>query len=364
MQEVARIAGVSHQTVSRVLNDNPRVRPETRDRVLAVIADVGYRRNSAARALVTSRSGTIGLLSPQSALSGPVSTLIAVEEAARAAGLFVSVASLRTFDEEAVTASLDHFLNQGVEGIIVVAPVPEAVRVAAGLAAKVPMVLVAADTPGGPGFQTVSVDQERGARLATRHLIDLGHRDIAHVSGPTDWLDARARLRGWERELKESGLCVRPPLAGGWTPQGGFLAGERLLGQPPTAVFVANDLMALGLVRAVVEAGLHVPGDLSVVGFDDIDGASHYLPPLTTVRQDFTALGRECVRLLLNQLTDEQTESAVSVAPELVLRSSTAPPGAAQRPRAGPPEALIPPLTTVHVNANLTERREPGKRVG
>jgi len=334
MQDVARIAGVSHQTVSRVLNGHPRVRPETRDRVLAVIADLGYRRNSAARALVTSRSGTIGLLTPRSFLYGPVSTLISVEEAARAAGLFVSVASLRSYEEPAVTAALDHFMNQGVEGIIVVAPVPEAVRVAAGLASQVPMVLVAADTPSGPGFQTASVDQERGARLATSHLIELGHRDIAHVCGPPVWLDARARRRGWEQELADAALVVRPPLDGGWSAAGGFAVGTELLQQgPPSAVFAANDLMALGLVRAFTEAGLHVPGDISVVGFDDIEGAGHYLPPLTTVRQDFAALGRRCVQLLLGQLAQEEASATVAMAPELIVRASTAAPSSAAEKR-------------------------------
>ncbi|MET0694469.1 MAG: LacI family DNA-binding transcriptional regulator [Propionibacteriaceae bacterium] len=324
MQDVARVAGVSHQTVSRVLNGHPRVRPETRDRVLAVIADLGYRRNSAARALVTSRSGTIGLLTPRSILYGPVSTLISVEEAARTAGLFVSVASLRNYDASSVTAALDHFMDQGVEGIIVIAPVPEAVRVASELASQVPMVLIAADTASGPGYQTASVDQELGARLATRHLIDLGHAEIAHVSGPADWLDARARRRGWERELLDAALVDRPPIDGGWTAEGGFRAGQHLLAEePPSAVFAANDLMALGLIRAFTEAGLHVPSDISVVGFDDIDGASHYLPPLTTVRQDFSALGERCVELLRGQLAEDETPSTVVMAPELIVRAST-----------------------------------------
>jgi DNA-binding LacI/PurR family transcriptional regulator len=334
MQDVARVAGVSHQTVSRVLNGHPRVRQETRDRVLAVIAELGYRRNSAARALVTSRSGTIGLLTPRSILYGPVSTLISVEEAARSAGLYVSVASLREYDEESVTAALDHFMDQGVEAIIVIAPVPEAVRVASALASQVPMVLIAADTPSGPGFQTASVDQELGARLATRHLIELGHTDVAHVSGPPDWLDARARQRGWERELREAALVPRPPLDGGWTPEGGYEAAERLLSeQPPTAVFAANDLMALGLVRAFTDAGLQVPNDISVVGFDDIAGASHYLPPLTTVRQDFAALGELCVRLLMGRLAEEETPSTLVMAPELVVRSSATKPTRQAHPR-------------------------------
>lgn len=325
MHDVARAAGVSHQTVSRVLNAHPRVRPETRARVLAVISDLGYRRNPAARALVTSRSRTIGVLTPRSALYGPVSTLIAVEVAARAVGLFVSVASVQDYDESAVTAALDHFLDQGVEGIIVLAPLPEAVRVAAGMATRVPIVLVAADTPHGPGVETASVDQELGGRLATRYLIELGHTDIAHLSGPRGWLDAAGRHRGWEQELREAGLPGHRMEEGDWTADSGYAAGERWLSEGlPSAVFAANDLMALGLVRAFTDAGLDVPTDVSVVGFDDIEGSAHFLPPLTTVRQDLGALGRRSVELLLDARVAAPSSSPTVLAPELVVRSSAA----------------------------------------
>ena len=325
MQDVARSAGVSHQTVSRVLNGHPGVRPQTRARVLDVIAELGYRRNSAARALVTSRSGTIGVLTPRSAHFGPVSTLIAVEVAARRAGLFVSVASLQDYDADSVTASLDHFLDQGADGIIAIAPVPEAVASASALAAQVPMVLVAAGTPPGSGYATASVDQELGARLATRHLLELGHSDIAHLSGPRDWLDAAARRRGWEDELRRAGLPVPAVLEGDWTAQSGVAAGQQWLAEgPPAAVFTGNDLMALGLVHAFAEAGLQVPGDVSVVGFDDVEGAAHYLPPLTTVRQDLLALGDSCVQLLLDALAGHELTAGVVLAPQLVERRSTA----------------------------------------
>lgn len=327
MQDVARVAGVSHQTVSRVLNGHPRVRAETRARVLAVIADLGYRRNPAARALVTSRSRTIGVLAPRSGLFGPVSTLMSVEVAARTAGLFVSVASLDSYDAASVTAAVDHFLDQHVEGVIVIAPVSEAVRSASALAPQVPMVLIATDTADGPGFQTVSVNQEQGARLAVRHLIDLGHTDIAHLSGPSGWLDAAARRRGWESELRTAGLRVREPLVGAWSADSGFAAGMQWLADgPPTAVFAANDLMALGLLRAFADAGLDVPRELSVVGFDDIEGAGHYRPPLTTVVQDLTALGSSSVALLLARLSTTDDAATGPVAPRLVVRSSAAPP--------------------------------------
>ena len=346
MQDVARVAGVSHQTVSRVLNDHPRVRPETRDRVLAVIAELGYRRNSAARALVTRRSGTIGLLTPRSMLYGPVSTMVSVEEAARRAGLFVSVASLQDYDAPAVAAALDHFLDQGVEGIIVIAPVAEAVAAASSLATRVPMVILAVDTPGGAGFRTASVDHELGGRLATRHLLELGHADIAHLSGPRGWLDADARARGWRGELADAGLPGREPEVGDWTAESGFALGRRLLSRElPSAVFAGNDLMALGLVRALTEAGVDVPADVSVVGFDDIDGAAFHRPPLTTVRQDFGVLGARSVALLLDQLADRTESSPALLPPELVVRKSTAAPRTSWAGR----------LTRGDVNVNILE---------
>src|SRR3954452_560660 len=187
MLDVARIAGVSHQTVSRVLNDHPSVRPETRERVQEAIAQLGYRRNSAARALATRRSSTVGLLTATSNRSGPVSTLVAVEQASRAAGLWVSVASLSVYDPESVRSALDHFLDQGVDGIIVIAPVEEAVQVASAVAAEVPTVVVAPLL--APGVLAVAVDQRRGARLVVAHLAELGHTRIAHLAGPPGWLD-------------------------------------------------------------------------------------------------------------------------------------------------------------------------------
>ena len=324
MQDVARVAGVSHQTVSRVLNDHPSVRPETRAKVQAAIRELGYRRNSAARALATARSSTIGLLAASSSRSGPVSTLVAVEEAARAAGMYVSVVGLSVYDPSSVRDALDHFLDQGVEGLIAIAPVRDAVQAAAAVALDLPVVVVAPTVADGRSLH-VAVDQRQGARAAVRHLLELGHTRIAHVAGPPAWLDAAERAAGWRDELAAAGLAPGPILAGDWTAAGGYAAGGRLLAEPgPTAVFAANDLTALGLVRAVSEGGLQVPEDLSVVGFDDIEVAAYARPPLTTVRQDFGELGRAAVRLLLGRLAGEQQPTTTFLAPELRRRASTA----------------------------------------
>ncbi len=325
MQDVARLAGVSHQTVSRVLNDHPSVRPETRERVQAAIGSLGYRRNSAARALVTNRSSTLGLLAASSSRSGPVSTLVAVEEASRAAGMYVNVTSLSVYDPASVRAALDHFLDQAVEGIIAIAPVQAAVDAATAGADDLPTVIVAPPGPTGDASLHVAVDQRQGARLAVRHLVELGHRSIAHLGGPPVWLDATERAAGWREELAASGLPVGELLPGDWTAASGFAVAQSWPADGSTAVFAANDLMALGLVRGLTERGLRVPADVSVVGFDDIEVTGYSLPPLTTVRQDFGDLGRLAVRVLLARLAGERPEVPTLIQPELVTRSSTRP---------------------------------------
>ena len=256
-----------------------------------------------------------------------MSTLLAIEEAARSAGLYISLASLRVSDAASMKAALDHFLDQAVEAIVVIAPQAEVAMAAEAIATRVPVVMVAADHAGPGGlFHTASVDQEAGARLAVRHLLDLGHLSVAHLAGPLDWFDGAARVRGWKAELRSAGRQVGRPAIGDWSAERGYQVGLELSrNDPPSAIFVANDLMALGLTRALHDAGIRVPQDMSVVGFDDVDGADNFLPPLTTVRQNFAALGRQCVELLLAALGGTPHD-APPIAPELIVRQSTAPP--------------------------------------
>lgn len=339
MRDVAAMAGVSHQTVSRVLNDYPFVRPETRDRVLAAIAELGYRRNQAARALVTRRSGMIGVLSSGSALFGPTSTLIAIEGAARDAGLFVSVATLPQWDADEVAGVLEHFMTEGVDGVVVVAAHDEAVEAVQAFLATVPIVMVGPVDLPAP-LRSVAVDQYEGGRMAVRHLLRLGHRDVAHLAGPTDWLDARRRIAGWRDELAAAGLAAHGPIPGDWSADRGYEVGRELVASGlPTAVFAANDLLALGLLRAFAEAGVRVPDDVSVVGFDDVDGSANFFPPLTTVRQDFATLGERCMAVLLAAIADEVSEPSGLIAPSLVARVSSGPPRT--RLTAGGPSAAM-----------------------
>jgi DNA-binding LacI/PurR family transcriptional regulator len=327
MADVARVAGVSHQTVSRVLNDQPNVRPTTRARVLAAIRELDYRPNSAARALVTRRSQTLGVVSFDTTLYGPASMLYGIEQAARDADYFVSIASLRAMDRGSLLDAVDRLRNQAVEGVVVIAPQTSVAGALGQAATGVP--LVGAGCGLTEQVPMAAIDQRAGAVMATRHLLDLGHRTVHHVAGPANWLDAVGRTDGWRAELKRAGAPVPQPIAGDWSSASGYAAGQRLAADPDvTAVFCANDHMALGLLRAFSEAGRRVPGEVSVVGFDDIPEASYFTPPLTTVRQDFGELGRRSLQLLVDKLGNRTAgpPGHVLIGPELVVRASARPP--------------------------------------
>jgi DNA-binding LacI/PurR family transcriptional regulator len=325
MSDVGRLAGVSHQTVSRVINGSPHVRPETRERVTAAMQELGYRPNPVARALVTGRSKMLGVVSFDTTLYGPASTLFGIERAAHEAGYFTIVASLEALDRSSVVDAVDRLRRQGVEGILVIAPHAQAGEALLHAPTDVP--LVAAEAGPEHGAPVVAVDQVAGAVSATRHLLELGHRTVWHISGPRDFIEARQRREGWHTTLTNAGAETPEPLVGDWSPQAGYDLGRRLSADPAiTAVFVANDQMALGLLRAIHEAGRDVPGDLSVVGFDDIPEAAYFLPPLTTVRQDFIEMGRRSLRMLLRTIeTGRRASAEPLVPPELVVRGSTGP---------------------------------------
>jgi len=326
LEDVAELAGVSHQTVSRVVNNHPSVSPRTRGKVEAAIATLGYRRNTAARSLVTRRSQTIGVLGSELSQYGPANTMLGVERAARDAGYFVSVAALREVSRDAILDAVRHFLDQSVEGIVVIVPHLETLAALAELPIGVPVVAVGSngnDTVGG-----VKVDQRRGAELAVEHLIRQGHTRIGHIAGPQDWIDAVARADGWRAALEAAGLAVDLIVEGDWSAGSGYGIGRQLAANPrATALFVGNDQMALGVLRALNEAGIRVPQDVSVVGFDDQPEAGYFCPPLTVIRQDFEELGRRCMDMMLAELGGTPGPRTLVVEPELVLRSSTAPPG-------------------------------------
>jgi DNA-binding LacI/PurR family transcriptional regulator len=326
MADVAKLAGVSHQTVSRVINDSTHVRPETRQRVLAAMRQLDYRPNRAARALVTGRSGALGVVSFDTTLYGPASTLFAIEQAAHAAGYFITIVSLLALDRASVLGAVERLRVQGVDGILVITPQEGAADALVNLPAGVPLVAVEAGRPNS--VPLVAVDQFAGAVSATQLLLDLGHETAWHVSGPREFLEAQQRVDGWRATLESAGARVPPVLVGDWSPASGYRVGLQLAVDPEvSAIFVANDQMALGVLRALHERGREIPGEVSIVGFDDVPEAQYFTPPLTTVRQDFGEMGRSAMRLLLELIQDTgQPPQRVTIAPELVVRRSTAPP--------------------------------------
>ncbi|MBX6721785.1 MAG: LacI family DNA-binding transcriptional regulator [Dactylosporangium sp.] len=325
MADVAIAAGVSHMTVSRVLNGTARVSPATRARVEEALRALGYRPNAAARALATGRSGQLSVVFFDTTLFGPASALFAIEQAARHAGYSVNIVSLPHIDQDTMRDAVATLRSQAVDGTIIVAPHTTAAAAVREVPADLPAVVVAgAQTSGLP---VVAIDQETGARLATEHLLQLGHRTVWHVAGPGNWVDAKARARGWRKTLQRSGIPVPPALVGDWSARSGYEAGVRLAADPDvTAVFVANDHMALGVLRALALAGRRVPQDVSVVGFDDVPESPYYPPALTTVRQDFEAVGVQAVAALLARINGQEPAPRELLVPELIIRESTAGP--------------------------------------
>jgi DNA-binding LacI/PurR family transcriptional regulator len=326
MADVARLAGVSQQTVSRVLNGHPNVRAQTRAGVLAAIRELGYRPNAVARSLVTGRTHVLGVISFDTTLYGPASMLYGIERAAHPR-YSVTITSLAGFDSRSMQEAVDSLLGQGVDGIIVIASEMPVLEALAGIGVDVPLVGVGCGSHAP--LDSVAIDNVSGAFTATQYLLGLGHRCVYYVGGPDSTVDARERADGWRQALREAAAPVPEITHGDWSARSGYEAGQRLAAMPEvTGVFCANDQMALGLLRALAEHGRRVPGDVSVVGFDDIPESAYFLPPLTTVRQDFGDLGQQALRLLLDRICGRPAPaSRLPLAPELVVRASTAQPG-------------------------------------
>lgn len=322
IRDVARLAGVSHQTVSRVLNNHASIRPETKQRVEEAIATLDYRPNLAARALVTSTARSIGIVAANAGEYGPTLSITSIEDAARAEGFAVTTVNLPAPSPEAIGDAIRQLGHEQVGGIVVVAPQVRVFNVLRGMAVGVPCVSLQTAS-GSDGFSH-SADQIAGARAATEHLIALGHTDILHLAGPQDWIEADSRMQGYLDALRNADLPTRPPIRGDWTADFGHFAGIELARRRDfTAVFCANDLMAIGLMHGFRDAGLEVPQDVSVVGFDDIPVAAHVWPPLTTVHQDFPELGRRAVQILLAEMRGDELPEFGPVTPRLSIRSSS-----------------------------------------
>ncbi|MYX25460.1 substrate-binding domain-containing protein [Streptomyces sp. SID8381] len=325
MVDVARVAGVSAQTVSRVLSGHPNVRARTREKVLAAVEQLGYRRNNAARMLSSGRSRTIGVVTLRTTFYSRAALTSGIENAAQAAGYTVSTATTASLDTAAIEAALSRLADQDVEGVVLAVPLIHTSARIERFTRSTPTISV--DGPRTGTTEVVAVDQALAARKATEHLLNLGHETVWHIAGPEHWLEAASRRDGWRATLEEAGRPVPPPLEGDWSPASGYRNGL-LLGRVPeaSAVFVASDEMAFGVIRALTELGRRVPEDVSLVSVDDIELAAYCTPPLTTVAQPFARTGELAVAHLLRHIADPAGAIAPeSVEPRLVVRASTAP---------------------------------------
>ncbi|MCL3859811.1 LacI family DNA-binding transcriptional regulator [Actinotalea sp. K2] len=323
MIDVARLAGVSQQTVSRVLNRNAYVSRELQERVERAVRQLGYRRNNAARALVTRQTMHLGVVTVGAMQYGPAQALFGIAEQARELGYATSLVSLNDIDRPTMRRALDHLVADAVDGIVVLAPTIAAADAVEGLSASVPLVMF---EPGvSDRERTIAHDEVLGAQIATRYLLDLGHPTVHHLAGPPGWLGTDARIEGWRRALMAAGSAAGPVLAGDWSAESGHEVGLRMLQrQRPTAVFAANDQMALGLLKAASELGMHVPEDVSVVGFDNVPEARYYQPALTTMHLDFMEVGRRCVDRVLQLIRGSGSMPEPIEVPYLIPRDSTA----------------------------------------
>ncbi|MEM6282126.1 MAG: LacI family DNA-binding transcriptional regulator [Chloroflexota bacterium] len=327
INDVAERAGVSYQTVSRVLNNHPRVAEKTRDRVNRAIKDLNYYPSSAARDLAARRSRVIGVVTCSLAYYGPTQMLVNIEESARREGYDLIFANVTPTDNKSMQAAADMLRRWAVAGVLVIAPVKT--RAYAALLEEINGIpCVQIDIERGTDAASVIFDQYRGIQLVIEHLVSLQHRRIAMIDGPEEWFGAKARHDGYFDAMQTAKLRTHVIGRGDWTAASGYQIVESLGADVSfSALVVANDQMALGAMHALMKAGYRIPEDVSVTGFDDVPEAQFFTPALTTVRQNFSLLGQQGLRQLQLLLEDRTTpELQVIIQPELILRASTATP--------------------------------------
>lgn len=328
-RDVAAVAGVSPQTVSRVVNGGDGVRPETRAQVLEAMAIVGYAPNAAARTLRSGRSDILGVVTHHLSRTGEASVVGAIAEAAHAHDYGVSLIAVERSGTVADFNDAIASLHQRSAGLVIIGletiPVEEL-----RLPRRLPLIV---NDSRRLSLPSIGFDQSGGGVVATEHLLGLGHQTVHHVRGPSGSMQAQLREAGWRSALEAAGRKVPEVWIGDWTPASGYRAGLEIAADPTvSAVFVANDEMAAGLCRAIHEAGLRIPQDISVVGFDDLI-AEYVFPPLTSVHQDFSLLGEELVNALVSYInapggSDSAAPSlSMIIESPLVVRTSSGPPG-------------------------------------
>ncbi len=329
LRDVAKQAGVSYQTVSRVINNHPYVAEATRQRVLGLIDALDYRPNKAARSLAGHQTNTIALVASDIYDYGLAQVVISIERAAKAAGYDLVMSIAGNPSSSSMQAAIESILHWHLDGMIILKPIKgfsyvDMMRMVGDL----PVVQVNSqyDDQLAPSLM---INQEHGTRLLLEHLLQLGHREIAIIHGPSDHYDAVARQIACDAILEETGLLAVAGGVGDWSAASGYAAMQAIIGQGVhfTAVFAANDQMALGAMRALREHGLSIPEDISVVGFDDLPEAAFYEPPLTTIKQDFARLGENSIAYLVECIEQAGTQPERRlIPPYFIQRLSTAAP--------------------------------------
>ncbi len=332
VKDVALAAGVSTQTVSRVMNKFSYISDETRQRVEAVVEQLGYRPSTLARSLIQQRSYTLGVVTFGLKYIGPSRTLNGIADKADELGYMLLMKKLDNFEANGIDEVIESLLARQVDGIIWDVPeVDENCAWAQGIE-SLPVPIVFMSMEPKPGYSVVSMDSYQGAQMATQHLIVQGCRQIGHISGPLDWWEARLRLQGWRDTLKKAGRQVSEQQweQGNWSSASGALAIEKLLARYPEmdGVFVANDQMALSVLGEACRRGIQVPERLAVVGFDGIPESAYFYPALTTISQDPQLLGGQAVENLVDMIrAGQENETVVAqsvlIQPTLIIRESS-----------------------------------------
>jgi LacI family transcriptional regulator, lactose operon repressor len=335
IKEVASVAGVSTQTVSRVINERPDVSPETRKRVQEVIERLDYQPSALARSLIRQRSHTLGVITAGLRYIGPSRTLSGIASAAEEAGYSLLLKEIPRFDENHIEPIFQELLSRHVDGMIWAVPEVGGNRrwVAHTSPGDLGVPLVYLTMEPREHLSVVSIDNYLGGRLAMAHLLEQGYRKIGHISGPLEWWEARQRMAAWQDALKEAGLAVEDGhcVEGNWSSASGAQAIEKLINQYPDmdAIFVANDQMALGVIQYVAQKDLRIPEDLGIVGFDNIPESAYFSPALTTVQQDQHTIAKLAVEEIIKIIESGWQESeqieprTILLPPSLVVRQSS-----------------------------------------
>jgi LacI family transcriptional regulator len=333
IKQIAKSAGVSTQTVSRVINDKGEVSPETRKRIQDIIDESGYKPSAVARSLIQQRSYTLGVITAGLKYIGPSTLLNGITDKADELGYTLILKKLPRFDTDFAQPIFEALLAHHVDGIIWAVPeVGENLRwTKERQTLRVPFMFLTA--PPRPDLSSVDYDNHLGGKIATEHLLQQGYQKIGHISGPLDWLSARQRKSGWQDALREAGINPDkvPCVEGNWSSASGGPAVSRLLAEHPDidAIFVANDQMAISVLQLACKKGIRVPQELAVVGFDGLAESEYFWPPLTTVYQDLHAHGSTAVKEIISIIEsqydgdEEATAKHILLQPKLIIRESS-----------------------------------------